>query len=475
MGYARVRSGFMNGCDFVDVNVECHIGEGLPGFKISGMAESFAHESASRVRCACLSSGYTWPRRHVVVNLSPANISKRGTGFDLAIAAAVLAADGQIAPISPDIIICGELALSGDVVPMARGMLAVAGGVSCGIYASAILPAKPGHLSRDSLEGGVRVIDNIAELRGGLDSLSHAAFDPVSETGPIPEIAAVKGHDTEKRALQIAAAGGHNVLFTCPNDADIAHLASCLPFILPPMSRAEAYQTALIHDAGGLDVGDLLSGPTRPFRAPHHSLTLPGLLGGGNPIYPGEVSLAHNGVLFLEDIGEYSSEVLRALAPTCADKTVRITRNGASAVMPSDFILVGLAAPCPCGSFGVPGKDCHCSAHGVERYRRHIDKHVGNLFDLRVSCGTGIGGWAITTGEMRDTVMAARGFSSERNRAVVGKMEPVARDLLDRIDGKRLAGVDIKRIERVARTIADLDHSEDITAGHVEEAFLFTR
>ncbi|GJG84911.1 magnesium chelatase [Gemmatimonadetes bacterium T265] len=495
---ASVRSAAVCGIDAFEVTVEVHAALGLPQLTVVGLAAGAVKEGRERVVAALANSDLPLPPRRTTVNLSPADVPKSGSGFDLPIALGALAATDRLDQHAlADLVVIGELALDGTLRPV-RGVLPIARWAADAGHA---LVAPPGNLAEAARVDGLRVYSP-ATLREFFDALAAGQLPqstPSATTAaplrPTDDFADVVGQETAKRALEIAAAGGHNLALVGPPGAGKTMLARRLPSILPPLTDREALDVLAIRSVAGL-TSHTDAPPDRPFRAPHHTISTAGLVGGGSPPRPGEVSLAHLGVLFLDELLEFPRHVLDSLRQPLEDGHVVLSRATATIGYPARFTLVAAMNPCPCGRAGEPDAVCTCTPADVERYGARLSGPLSDRIDMHVRVGAvpprAIG--ARTLGEpsaaIRPRVDAARARQTARYRQLPGittnagiagrwldRETPVAqgaRDLLvTAADRLGLSARAYFRVLKVARTIADLDGTADIAVAHVAEALRY--
>jgi magnesium chelatase family protein len=484
---ARARTFAVNGVDAVEVAVEADVGSGLPAFTIVGLPDTAVQESRERVRSALVNSGFEFPLRRMTVNLAPAYLRKVGPGFDLALAAAVLAASGQVPSERLEAYgLCGELGLDGSVRPV-RGALAIADAARArrcdGLLVSRDNESEAGLVENLNVHGIAALSDAVRFLRGdGLPAsrrVDAAALLRESSRTDL-DLGQIRGHAAAKRALEVAAAGRHNLLMIGAPGSGKSMLARRLPTILPPLDLERALETTRVHSVAGL-LGDrpLVAHP--PFRAPHHSISVAGLVGGGPGPSAGEVSLAQNGVLFLDELSEFARPALESLRQPLEDGFVTITRASRSARFPSRCMLVGASNPCPCGFAGSTRRECLCPPAALAR---HAGKLSGPLLDridivLRVEPPAvkdldRMESGAESTAARQRVVDARRHRAARQHGASADTLDQDARNLLreayERI-GLSMRGRD--RALQVARTIADLEQSESIARRHVSEALAY--
>lgn len=469
--YAAVTSVALVGGDVRPVEVQVHVGKQTEAFKLSGLPDTAVREAKDRVRAAVASSGVHFPNRTVTVNLAPAHLPKSGTDFDLPIAIGVLAAAKEI-PRPGRAIVVGELALDGTVRAGAgsvgAAVLSARSGEPC-LVAGAVageVAAVPGA----TVHGISSLVDAVDLLRDGLESRPPAEAHIEPDPAPVGDMAEVRGQPLARRAIEVAAAGGHHLLLHGPPGGGKTMLARRLPGILPPLSDDEAVEVALIHAAAGLRRG--LS-RFRPFRSPHHTASRAALVGGGSGVaVPGEVSLAHHGVLFVDEMAEFPRSNLDTLRQPLEDRTVTVARRGITATFPSAFHLVAATNPCPCGYLGDRRKPCECRPAVVARYRQRVSGPLLDRFDLVVKVGR------LDVTEIDETTPDS---SAEVRRRVAGAHKRLAdgepgvnsdaRALLtEAVANSLLTARGADRVRRVAITLAALGDDDTVSEAHVAEA-----
>lgn len=485
----------LQGIGGYEVLLEVYISNGLPAFDVVGLPDAAVREARERVRAAIKNNGYRFPVSRMTVNLAPADKKKAGTLYDLPMFIGILAADGDIDEPGDDCAFIGELSLSGELRPVYGALPMAIAAARCGVK-KLFVPAD--NAAEAAFADGMSVypVKNVDELlrlmRGevNIEPAAAPALDTLMEH--MPDFSEVKGQENVKRALEIAAAGGHNILIVGPPGAGKSMMAKRLPGILPDMSRGEMIQSTEIYSVAGLTSREHPIVSMRPFRAPHHTVSAAGLSGGGTSPRPGEISLAHNGVLFLDELPEFRRDAVEAMRQPLEDGQVTISRVQGSQTFPSQFMLVCAMNPCPCGWYGDPSGRCTCSQAAVDRYLSRISGPMLDRIDMIVEVSSvkfeelRTRSEAEPSSAVKSRVDAARAVQTARYAGSPTRcnayMQPAQLRrfcqldedstvlMKQAFDALGMTARSYDRVLKVARTIADLAGSESIRPEHIAEA-----
>ena len=500
---SKIKSYALNGLYGYPVDIEVDLNSGIPSYDMVGMPDTAVKESRERVRSAIKNSGFKYPMVKITINFAPADIKKEGSVFDLAVAMGLLTATSQIElGEHMQTLFLGELSLDGTIRKI-NGVLPILISAKQAGFTSAIIPEdnakEAGYINGMKIYAFPNLKDLINKLSGKEELIpikqSEYVLDSESVNSYGEDFCNVKGQRLAKRALEIAAAGGHNVIMCGPPGSGKTMLSRCVPGILPPMSFEEALEVTKIHSIAGLLDNNVGIVKTRPFRSPHHTITIPALAGGGKYAHPGEISLAHNGVLFLDELPEYPRHTLETLRQPLEDKVITISRSMLTVEYPANFILIASMNPCPCGNYGSQDRVCKCSPNQIHNYLNKLSGPLMDRIDLHVEVDNvkyselSDSLEAETSAVIRKRVENARTIQMDRFKDygiyTNSQMTSVHLKKFCKLDSDSelilelaykkyaLTARGVNRILKVARTIADIENCKNIETTHIAEAIQF--
>ena len=498
---AKIKSFTLNGLTGIPVEVEVDAGNGLPAFDLVGLADTAVKEARDRVRAAIKNSGRSVPARKITANFAPADVKKEGSSFDLPLAIGVLVCTGQLLNDGNGAVFLGELSLDGTLRRI-NGVLPILISAKEKGFTKFVIPydnrAEASYVSGTETYAAKNLKEVIDHLSGlsPLEKIENRDYSAASDNRSYDaDLSLVKGQKTAKRALEIAVSGGHNVLFVGAPGTGKSMLAKCIPTIMPDMTFEEALETTKIHSVAGVLSDEEGIVVKRPFRSPHHTASTVSLTGGGSKVKPGEISLAHNGVLFLDEMPEYSRSSLEALRQPLEDGYITVSRAAGAVRYPANFILCGSMNPCPCGNFGSENKVCTCSPAQIAKYKAKISGPLLDRIDVQVQVDE-VKYTELSSDEKSETsetvrlrVNRTRQIQRERfknenvkTNADMGERQMAEYCVLSReceqllkaaYDSLHLSPRARSRIIKVARTIADMSLSENIRPEHILEAISY--